>query len=294
LTIVPEVASNMKATVGEGPTWDAENKLLYWVDIDEGIIYSHRPNDAQDQVVHRVKQVSSVVLRSGGGLALTAGHGFYALDLESKVLTPLAEQVETEKEGNRFNDGKVDPAGRYWVGTMDAQRTPIGALYVLEKQRGLKKVLDAITVSNGLCWSPDSRTMYYIDSATKKVTSLDYSLKTGEVGNRRTIIDFVQAGQEGGPDGMTIDEEGMLWVAHWGGARVTRWDPSTRRLLETVPVPADQTSSCCFGGSNLDELYITSAARGLDPAAPGAKPLNGALFVAKVGVRGLPAHVFDG
>jgi sugar lactone lactonase YvrE len=235
-----------------------------------------------------------VVPRTDGGLVIASQQGLYGLDLGSKVLTPLTDMV-AEKEGNRFNDGKCDAAGRFWVGTMDApDRNPTGALYVLERGHKLRKVLSDVTVSNGLGWSPDNRKMYYIDSPTKKVSSFDYTLSTGEIGNRRTIVDFETARQPGSPDGMTVDEEGMIWVAHWGGGRLTRWDPSDGKLLETIAVPADQVSSCCFGGSNLDDLYITSARHELDPARLAAKPLGGSIFVTKVGVRGLPTNAFDG
>jgi len=293
--LIPEIVSNIRGELGEGPSWDAEKKVLYWVDIDGGVIYVHKPNDPNDQVVQKVKTVSSVVPRRGGGLVLTSQHGIYGLDLKSKTLTLLTEQVETDREGNRFNDGKCDPAGRFWAGTMNGMETPLsGALYVLEKSHGLRKVVPDVTISNGMGWSPDNRTMYYIDSPTRKVSAFDYALRTGEIGKRRTVVDFSQAQQPGSPDGMAVDEEGMIWVAHWGGARVTRWDPSGGRLLDTVDVPADQASSCCFGGDNLDELYITSARHQLDPKNLASKPLSGGLFMAKVGVRGLPTHAFDG
>jgi sugar lactone lactonase YvrE len=294
--LIPEVVSNITAELGEGPSWDAEKKVLYWVDISGGIVYAHTPNDPNDEVVQRVKSVSSVVPRRGGlGLVLTSQHGIFGLDLKTKVLVPMAEEVETDRERNRFNDGKCDPAGRFWAGTLNGLRdAPSGALYALEKNHRLRKVLPDVTVSNGMGWSPDNKTMYHIDSPTRKVSAFDYALGTGEIVNRRTVVDFSQAQQPGNPDGMTVDEEGMIWVAHWGGARVTRWDPSSGRLLDTIAVPADQTSSCCFGGDDLDELYITSARHQLDPKVLAAKPLGGSLFMAKVGVRGLPTHAFDG
>jgi sugar lactone lactonase YvrE len=294
--LIPERASNIRAELGEGPSWDAEKKVLYWVDISGGIVYVHTPNNPNDEVVQRVKSISCAVpRRGGGGLVLTSQHGIYGLELKSKVLTPLTEQVETDREENRFNDGKCDSAGRFWAGTMNGlKNAPSGALYVLERNHGLKKALPGVTVSNGMGWSPDNKTMFHIDSPTRKVSAFDYALRTGEIGNRRTVVDFSQAQQLGNPDGMAVDEEGMIWVAHWGGARVTRWNPLNGTLLETIAVPADQTSSCCFGGDNLDELYITSARHNLDPKILAAKPLSGSLFMAKVGVRGLPTNAFDG
>ncbi|MDA4123582.1 MAG: SMP-30/gluconolactonase/LRE family protein [Thaumarchaeota archaeon] len=294
--MIPEIASNIRAELGEGPSWDAEKKVLYWVDISGGVVYVHTPNDPNDKLVQRVKDVGCVVPRKGGGLAVASQHALYGLDLQGKTLTPLTEQVETDKAENRFNDGKCDPAGRFWAGTMDGRptRSPIGAFYVLEKGRKLKKVLSDITVSNGMGWSPDNKTMYYIDSPTRKVSAFDYALSTGEIKNRRTVVDFAQTQQQGNPDGMAVDAEGMIWVAHWGGGRVTRWNPSNGKLLDTIIIPADQSSSCCFGGDNLDELYITSARKGIDPKLLAAKPLTGALFVVKTGVRGLPTNAFDG
>jgi len=290
-----EIATNIRAELGEGPSWDAEKGILYWVDIYSGIIYSHTPNEPNDQVIARAKDVSCVVPRKNGGLALTLQHGYYSLDLESKKLSPLTTQVETERDGNRFNDGKCDPAGRFWAGTMDGQeRSPSGSLYVLERNQKLKKALPNVTISNGLGWSPDNKVMYYIDTPTMKVSAFDYSMETGIIENRRTAVDFVQNNQPGSPDGMAVDEEGMIWVAHWGGARLTKWNPSTGKLLETIEIPADQVTSCCFGGKNLDELYITTAKNGLDPKVLAAKPLSGGMFVTNVDVRGLPTNEFEG
>jgi sugar lactone lactonase YvrE len=289
-----EVASNTRSQLGEGPSWDAKKQVLYWVDITGGIVYAHKPGSPDDEVVQRMKDASCVVPRTGGGLVVASKHGLYGLDADGKEPTLVAE-VETDMAGNRFNDGKCDAAGRFWVGTMDAvERATIGSLYVLEKGRKPKRVVRDIGVSNGIGWSPDNRTMYYIDSPTRKVSAFDYRLETGEVKNRRTVVDLALTKQEGNPDGMSVDSEGMLWVAQWGGARVTRWDPSTSKLLETIPVPADQASSCCFGGRKLDQLYITSARHGIDAKRLEAKPLTGALFVVNVGVKGLPTNAFDG
>lgn len=291
----PEVASSIRAELGEGPSWDAEKGILYWVDIKQGLIFSHILGISDDDIVATAKNVSCVVPRKNGGLALTLQHGFYGLDLATKKLESISEQVETEIDGNRFNDGKCDPSGRFWAGTMDeSERNPIGSLYCLEKNGKLKKVLSRVTVSNGLGWSPDGQKMYYIDTPTREIWSFDYSRRTGEISNRKTAVDFAESNQKGYPDGMAVDAEGMIWVAHWGGARLTKWNPSNGTLLETLHIPADQVTSCCFAGEHLDELYITTARDGLDAKVLAAKPLTGSLFVARVGVKGLPTNCFEG
>jgi len=291
----PEVASNVKAILGEGPSWDAKNEILYWIDIRGGAIYAHKLGNPNDQVVAKAERVSSVVPRAKGGLALTLPHGFFTLAPNSTKFEPLSESIEAGMSTNRFNDGKCDLAGRYWAGTMDdSERTASGSLYCIDQDRKLRKVVTQVRVSNGLGWSPDNQKMYYIDSPTKEVSSFDYSLRTGEISNRRTIVDFAASNQPGVPDGMTVDTEGMLWVAHWGGSRVTRWNPDSGKLLDTIPIPAQETTSLCFAGRNLDELYITSARDGLDDKALAAQPLAGSLFFVKPGVRGLPTNSYEG
>ncbi len=291
----PEVASNVKAELGEGPSWDADKEILYWVDIKGGLVYAHKLGNPSDKIVGRGKSISSAVPRSNGGLALTLEHGFFSLDTTSGKMEPISEPIEANVDGSRFNDGKCDPAGRYWAGTMDEKEgSPLGSLYYLAKGKGVKKVLSQITVSNGLGWSPDSKTMYYIDSPTRRVSSFDYSLQTGDISNRRIAVNFDETKQPGVPDGMAVDAEGMIWVAHWGGARMTRWNPSTGKLLETITLPADQVTSCCFGGKNLDELYITTARADLSEKVLATQPLAGSLFVTKVGVKGLPTYKYEG
>jgi sugar lactone lactonase YvrE len=151
---------------------------------------------------------------------------------------------------NRFNDGKVDPAGRVWCGTMaDDGATPrCGSLYCLDVDLSIRRVLDQVSVSNGIAWSGDARTMYYIDTATRAVAAFDFDVDTGHVSRRRDIIRFPD--DAGLPDGMTIDRDEMLWIAHWGGWRVSRWNPQTGMMLQKIAVSASRVSSCCFGGPN--------------------------------------------
>jgi sugar lactone lactonase YvrE len=292
----PEVASDVRAQLGEGPTWDASNGVLYWVDIQRGLIHAHRPGNSSDQtIVNLGERVSSVVPRKSGGLALTMQHGYFSFDLDTKKVQPLLDHVESEQTGTRFNDGKVDPAGRYWAGTMDDhEMNPIGSLYVLGQDRTLKKVLSEITISNGLGWSPDNKKMFYIDSARRQVWSFDYSLTTGDISNKQIAVDFVKSNQPGDPDGMAVDAEGKIWVAHWGGSRVTRWDPTAQKLLQTVNLPASHVTSMCFAGDSLEELYITTAQQGLDEKELASQPLAGRLFITNPGVKGMPTYAYEG
>lgn len=288
----PELVLDVRAELGEGPSWDGKNGVLYWVDILRGLVHIFEPKESRDTSVRAGEYVSCVVPRKSGGVAVTLQHGFHTIDLKSGKASPLA-QVEKGVAGNRFNDGKCDPAGRFWAGTMDMkEKSASGALYRLEKNK-VRKILSGVSISNGLGWSPDNRTMYYIDTPTRKVSAFDYDMKTGDVRNRKTVVYFSSPDQPGNPDGMAVDAEGMIWVAHWGGYRITRWNPATGRPLDSVSLPVAQVTSCCFGGRNLDELYITTARTGLSHQALLRQPHAGSLFRVRTGLRGLPTYAFD-
>ena len=223
---------------------------------------------------------------------LAVHHGFASLDIKTEVVT-MIDDPEAHLPGNRFNDGKCDPAGRFWAGTMPNDETgPTGALYVLETDLTVHKKLDNVAIANGIVWSHDNSTMYYIDTPTGTVDAFDYDLGTGAIANRRSVITIPS--EDGWPDGMTIDADGNLWVAHWGGFRITCWNPNTGELLHTVRAPAPNTSACAFGGPDLDQLYITTACKGVDDATLAEFPLTGGLFVADVGVKGVKAFEFAG
>ena len=197
-------------------------------------------------------------------------------------------------EGVRMNDGKCDPAGRFWAGSMAYTGDKgAGKLYRLDPDLSLHTVLDSVTISNGLVWTSNNSTFYYIDTPTGRVDAYDYDHGAGNISNCRTAVEIPDG--QGGPDGMTIDSEDMVWVAHWGGGCVTRWNPQTGELLETVEVPgARQITSCALGGANLDDLYITSASIGLDDEGLAEQPNAGKLFRVKVKAKGVPARGFAG
>ncbi|MDG0792689.1 SMP-30/gluconolactonase/LRE family protein [Cohnella ginsengisoli] len=288
-----ELACDAQAQLGEGPVWDARDNSLYWVDIlSHRVHVHHREEPASDGMIELAPYVSSIVPRRSGGFALTLQDGFYVCDSAGGGLTRLAE-VEASVPGNRFNDGKCDPAGRFVAGTMSMNDEPgRGALYSLDAGHAVETLVQDVSISNGLAWSGDGATMYYIDTPTQRVVAFDYDTATGAVANRRVVVEMPT--DEGSPDGMTIDAEGMLWIAHWGGWQVSRWDPATGEKLLSVPVPASQVTSCAFGGERLDRLYITTARVGLGEAELAAQPHAGGLFCADVGVRGLPAAEYVG
>lgn len=286
-----ELLVDAKAVTGEGPSWDERKGVLYWVDIPKGELHVYDPSRKRDRTLKLGGFVTSVVpYAKGSDVAVTLQHGFYRLDPKTAKSSKLAE-VELDMADNRFNDGKCDTRGRYWAGTMGiGERRPSGSLYRLDGERALK-VRSDVTVSNGLGWSPDDSTMYYIDSPVRKVVAFRYDIEKGTIRGGRTVADF--ASQKGVPDGMAVDREGMIWVAHWGGFRVSRWNPNTGKVLSHIPVPAPNVASCCFGGKNLDELYITTATSGLSPAVLRRYPHSGGLFRVRTEVNGLPTNYFQ-
>jgi sugar lactone lactonase YvrE len=285
-----ELVVDAKAETGEGPSWDARKGVLYWVDIPKGQIHIYDAVQDIDRLISVHGYVSSVVPRANDDdVIATFQHGFYKLNTRTADFSLISE-VEQNLPSNRFNDGKCDTHGRLWAGTMDMkEKEATGALYRLEGSR-VEKMLPNVIISNGIGWSPDDTTMYYIDTPTRMVSAFDYDIDGGSIGRRRTAFDF--SSQEGVPDGLAVDEEGMIWVAHWGGSKVSRWNPRTGEAVDQVLIPAPNVSSCCFGGTHLDELYVTTAREGLDPALLSRYPSSGGLFRARPGVRGLPTNCF--
>ncbi|MEI8314093.1 MAG: SMP-30/gluconolactonase/LRE family protein [Verrucomicrobiota bacterium] len=286
--MIVDLIFDAKAALGEGAIWDARRKALYWVDI-LGQRFWRLDSATGKQEAFEVGQfVGTIVPRRQGGVLLALHHGLAAYDFDTRKLTMLCDPEDGKPE-LRFNDGKCDPAGRFWAGTMPVEkRAPIGSLFCLFPDLHCDRMLTGVACSNGIVWSLDRRTMYYIDTPRVAVDAFDYNLETGAISNRRIAITIPPG--IGRPDGSTLDADGMLWVAHWGGGRVTRWNPQTGKLLATVNVPAQQVTSCAFGGPKLDRLFITTARRGVETT----DPLAGGLFCVDVGVKGLEAFEFAG
>lgn len=287
-----ELLVDFHAQVGEGPIWDEERQVLYWVDIMANKVCVYDPAKKENTAIDVGQPVGTVVVREKGGLMLALHHGFGAFDLETKKLTLIADP-EAHLPQNRFNDGKCDPAGRFWAGTMAFAATEgAGSLYCLDTDLSVRKVMGDISISNGIVWSLDHRTMYYIDSLKKDVRAYDFDVKTGQIANERIVCQTPE--EMGIPDGMAIDAEGMLWVAHFYGSRVCRWNPHNGQVLETIRLPVSHVTACAFGGRDLDTLYITSASYRMSEEEKAKEPHAGGLFVCKPGVRGVPTFRFKG
>lgn len=266
----------------EGPHWDAAAGGLYWVDIPAGRVHfvdesgGHRQWEAG-------QPVGAVIPRAGGGLVLAARDGFLALDPATGATACLAA-VELDRPGNRMNDGACDRAGRFFAGTKAEDDTPgAGALYRLDPDLAVTRLIAGVTISNGIGWSPDERLMYYVDSPTGRIDVFDYDPAAGTIGNGRPFAQLPDAGAF--PDGLAVDAEGGVWVALWGGSAVHRYD-SGGRLDRVLDVPHVNVTSCAFGGAGLDVLYVTAAA--------GSGAAEGALYRGPAGIAGLPAYPFRG
>lgn len=286
-----ELVLDACAAVGEGAVWDDVRGELVWVDIPAGTMHRLTPRTGRDEQVQAGMPVGAVAMRTGGGYVLALRDGFGVLDPAGETVQ-LVCAVEAERRENRMNDGKCDSAGRFWAGTMAADMSPgAGTLYRLDPDLRVTPVLGGLNVSNGMGWSPDDRTMYLIDSGAHCVDMFDFDAGTGSVNRRRRLIDIPAS--DGLPDGMTVDAEGCLWIAMWGGWEVRCYSPDGT-LRTQVALPVSQVSSCIFGGDALDDLYVTSARAGLTPADLAREPHAGGVFRVMSAGRGTPARRFGG
>ena len=293
MTAAAELIFDGHAALGEGPIWDDEREVLYWVDIVGNLLNVYDPQKQENQAYDIGQSVGTVVpTQEPGKLMLALQDGFATYELEKQTVTFL-QDPEAHLPGNRFNDGKCDPAGRFWAGTMaSSAQGKQGSLYCLDTDGQVRKMLGDIGISNGLAWSLDGSLMYYIDTNTSAVRAFDFDMASGEISNSKIIIEVPKS--MGFPDGMTIDAEGMLWIALWGGGQVGRWNPHDGKLLQSVACPVSRTTACAFGGKALDTLYITSAAVGLSEEERQREPHAGGLFAVQPGCQGVAAYRFGG
>jgi sugar lactone lactonase YvrE len=280
-----------RCLLGEGPIWDDKRKAILWIDILCGEIHEYSPQSRSHKIIAVDQMIGAVVVCQDGNLLAALKNGFGFVNRENGEVNMIANP-ESKIPGNRFNDGKCDPDGRFWAGTMSHTDEPeMGSLYVFGKDHTINKKISNISISNGLAWSADHRTFYYIDTPTFTVVSYNYDKESGEISGKNIIININE--EDGSPDGMTIDDQGMLWIAHWDGWQITRWDPNTGKKLLSITMPVARVTSCAFGGDALEDLYITSASTGLTDEELVNQPLAGSLFVIKnIGYKGQPGFEF--
>ncbi len=288
-SITPELVVNFGSVVGEGPVWDARIGRVAWVDIPGARLYLTAPG-GETTTIQLASPIGSVVLRASGGYVGALADGFWAI-ADDGMVERLAD-VQSERPDLRFNDGKCDPQGRFWAGTMALDhRDGAGALYRLDTDLSVHRMVDDISISNGLDWSQDSRTMYYVDTHTQRIDRFDFDPASGAIDGRRPFVAIDPA--DGSPDGLTIDAEGGIWLALWDGWVVRRYLPDGT-IDREIRLPVSEVSCPVFGGADLDELYITTAWEQLSEEQHAAEPLAGGLFRARPGVRGRAATAFAG
>lgn len=286
-----EVVTDATCLLGEGPVWVTKRKLVCWIDILNGLIHQYSPLHKKHTTIPVHQMIGTIAPCTNGNLVAALQNGFAFINRETGNIDMITDP-EDHLPNNRFNDGKCDPAGRFWAGSMAiSEEKGAGSVYALYKNLKSIKKISGVTISNGMAWSSDGKTFYYIDTPTFEIVAYDYEIATGNISNKKTIIKIDE--KEGNPDGMTIDRDGMLWVAHWDGWQLTRWNPATGEKLGSIRMPVAKVTSCTFGGEALDDLYITSARVGLTEKELEQQPLAGSLFVIKnCGYQGMPAFEF--
>ena len=289
-TFTAECVLRANAVLGEGPVWDAARQRLWWVDIERRELHSFDPVGGEDRAWKLDHRVGFAVPTMRGDLVIGTQSGLMRFEPESGEFATVVHP-EVHLPENRFNDAKCDPNGRLWAGTMAVSEAPgLGSLYRIDASWCVDRMVSEVSISNGLAWAPDGRTMYYVDSPTRRVEAFDFDPNSGDIRNRRVVVEVA----DGFPDGMSIDRAGNLWVALWSGWGVACFDPCNGTQLAKVEVPVEAVTSCCFGGAAWDELYVTTASRDLDADGRGQQPAAGSIFRANVGVSGLPTHLFAG
>jgi sugar lactone lactonase YvrE len=284
-----ELAVELDCDLGEGPFWDDAKQELYFVDITNKQIKIFSPSDSSVRTIQFSQEVSAVFLDQNSELIVAARDGVFAASQDGALKTLLAP-IEPEDTSIRTNDAKCDITGRMWVGTMAFDFTPgVAALFSLDS-KGLKEVVPVLTIANGMGWSRDQKSMYFIDSPTGRVDIFDCDLQSGELKNRRPFITFDVTG--GIPDGLTTDEDGGIWVAFFGGGEVRRFDPSGE-LTHVVTLPVKQVTSCCFGGKDMSELFITTARYAMNSESLAREPLAGSLFKLSTTFKGSKSHRYE-
>lgn len=272
--------------LGESPVWHAERKSCFWVDIERKKIYEY--NWEEKTILSHVleQRVSLIVPGRNGKLVLGLQGGIGKFDPDSGALSHITD-MNADWKDHRCNDGACDKKGRLWIGTMELNaKKGDGVVYCVEKNKPVEKKIDNVSISNGLAWSIDNKRLYYTDSLTREIWSFRYDLAAGDIFFEKVAVRIPE--EMGMPDGMAMDEEGMLWVALWGGFGIGKWNVLTGQMLDFIRLPVPHVTSCAFAGEDLDQLIITTAREGLNNDQLVKYPESGHVFIVKPGVKGLP------
>ena len=281
---------NIKARLGEGAFWNHKTQELYWVDIEDQMLYIYNPQTKTNRSLPTPSKIGTVVPKNTNETIVALQDGIYTMNLKSGDVV-LISDIESELTENRFNDGKCDPSGRLWVGSMALNMQSYKAnLYMVDTTGNAQLKIDTVTNSNGIAWSSDQKTMYYIDTPTGMIRAFDFDNEIGAISNERVVVTVPDS--MGFPDGMAIDSDDMLWVGMWNGNAVIRYNPQTGKVISKIEVPAHNVTACAFGGKNLDTLYITTASIDMTEEEKVAYPLAGSLFKADPGVKGVKSVFF--
>ncbi|XP_046552931.1 regucalcin-like [Haliotis rubra] len=286
---------------GEGPHWDDTTQCLYYVDVFANDVHKYNAVTGEDAQLNLGggSMATVIIPRQKGGFVVSQKTDLAIVDSwDSGKVTSIAK---VEADANTLNDGKVDASGRLWIGSCPNENNPDllqlpkyqASLSSLDADGSVRKHISNISLSNGMDWTDDNSVMYYIDSIPRQVWAFDFDITAGTISNKRTVADFssTEIPDMGFPDGMAVDTEGKLWVACFDAGKIVRIDPETGKVIRTVKFPCEKTTSCCFGGEDFTDLYVTSAA----PAQLEKTSLGGSLFkVTGLGVRGRKANMFAG
>jgi sugar lactone lactonase YvrE len=291
-SIKATVELKWEATLGEGPVWDEAEAKLYWVDILSGTLFQYDPDEKTNPACDIGEHLGAVALREQGGLVMAMQSGFAFFDPKTQKMTKITDP-ESHLPDNRFNDGKCDPSGRFWAGTLSYNvEQGAGSLYCLDGEHKVDLKLQDLTISNGMAWNKERSKFFFIDTPSRKICAYDYDDTSGEISNPSVVKKLDKS--EGYPDGMTIDQEGRLWVALYDGGKVIRIDPANGETLFEVYLPVPQVTSCTFGGPDFNELYITTGRENMPKEKVEQVPLSGSLFKVELPYKGSPASRFLG
>lgn len=285
-----DTALSIEAILGEGPTWCSKRDVLFWTDIDGKTFNQFDPRSGENRQVQLDDSLCAFGLMPDGMFLCAFTKHIATMDANG-VRRETLHLVEGDRPDNRFNDGKCDPAGRFWVGTMSSVGMPKqGSLYRFDPDGSVHHMLDGLGTSNGLGWSPDGKTFYLTDSPAGEIYAFDFDIETGAISRQRVFASIKT--EDGRPDGLTLDSEGGVWSAHWDGWRITRYLPSGD-IDHVVEMPVPKPTSVMFGGPQLGTLFVTSARKRLDPDVLGSAPLSGSVFSVKTDQTGVPEPMFS-